>query len=240
MQTMIERLQENIERYQRRIEWHRHIAEELPDDLPTVPTIANEKEDAFFGKPGAWLSFSRSYGEEWAGRDILFSLERAGFLSLPASLVKWDDYRRSVEPGHADDIPDTKGRYQLTEVEEIAPVYIIPDQHGASEAITFYQSPAGLILRVKVPAPTSARIQARRIESRGDWRFEQGTAKVHFPGIWHSLNLESGECVSTLHSTPAWVDTQQGISGRIYWAMLYEPNTFPLTNAEFLQLIEAE
>lgn len=230
-------------RRERRERFEDRIYAELPPELPN-PTISNESETAFFGKPGLWLSFHRDYGEIWSGSWVLSELEKAGFVPIPSTLCKWDNYRPSTEPGQQSDIPE-KGKgcfgrpYTLTDSWPLCPLHIRPEQHTGSDAIAYYRSPSGLVVKVLVPAPSGVYLTARRREFPGGWRYESGSARIGFPESWHSINLESGECVALLESPRAYVDTEQGISGALYWApVAHEQNEFPLTPAQMLAILE--
>lgn len=231
------------ERRARREAFEDRIYSELPEHLPN-PTISNESETAFFNQAGAWLSFHRDYCETWAGSWILAELEKAGFVPIPATLCKWDNYRPTTEPGAQLEIPETGkgcfGRpYTLTESWPLCPLHIRPEQHTGADAIAYYRSPSGLVLKVLVPAPAGVGISGTRTEFPGGWRYKSGSARIHFPESWHSINLESGECVAQLESPRAYVDTEQGISGALYWApVAHEQNEFPLTPAQMLAILE--
>lgn len=231
-------LEEKKRNAQTRIDWIQRIASELPGTLPS-PTISNESERAFFDQPGAWVSFSRSYGETWKGSEILAQLEGAGFVPIAVTLCKWDDYRKHTEPGEQDAIPEKKGRYTLTESAPLAPLWLNPCQHTGTSAYAFYRSPAGLLLKVCVPGPMQCRISAKRIEPLGTWYYERGTARLHFPQEWHDcMRTEAGETVATIaKDSRAWVDTEQGISGNIYFEPYTEQAEFPLTPSAMLRIL---
>ena len=205
------------------------ILKELPATLPGVPSVSNDSDTAFLGsRPGAWLSFSRSYSDTWTGHDVLSALETAGFISLPATLCKWDNYRRVAEPGAQRDMPDEKpgafgASYKLTACEPIAPLWIVPQQHGDSEARAFYRSPSGLTLKVCVPAPSGAYLRAERIDYPGGWHFKHGSARLVYPKSWPSVALNSG----------AYVDTEQGMSGALY----FDEHDSAVTGATFCALL---
>ena len=215
------------------------ILGELPPALP-CPGVSNESPRAFFGKPGAWVSFYRHYGEDWRSSDVLAQFEAGGFQPLAVTLCKWDNYRMTAEPGAQDELPDTKGRYKLTDSVPLAPLWVVPEQHTGTHSSCYYRSPAGLILKVAVPGPALASIHARRRERPGDWWYESGTGKLHFPQSWHdALRAEDGQSVATVAAqSRAYVDTQQGLSGAIYFAPHVEQAAFPLTPSAMLAILE--
>lgn len=214
------------------------ILSALPPELE-APTISNESERAFFDQAGAWLSF-RSYSfDRKPGADTLHALELAGFKPMACTFTKWDQYRGHPEPGAAEHIPDEKGRYKLTSTEPIAPLWIVPNQHTGSEAQAFYRSPDGLVLKVCVSTTAPAYLTASRTEFPGGWSYKSGTAKIQFPENWHSLADVGGEIVAMLASPRAYVDTEQGLSGALYWnPVAHEQEDFPLSPAQLLAILE--
>lgn len=222
---------------QTREDWVTRILSELPADLP-APTISNEGEKAMDGQPGAWASFSRDYGEKWQGSEIFASLERAGFKTMPATLAQYGKYRRGVHPGLQTEIPEEYSRSKLTDCEPIVPVWLVPSCFGEGDAVAFYRSPAGLLLRVKVSPPAGIGMHATRKNIRGGWYYERGTAKLRYPEAWHSVHDASGNLVSQIcvHSR-AYVDTEHGISGAIYFTPFLDQSDFPMTAAEFLKAL---
>lgn len=239
-------LEAKRERFEQQQAAERAILEALPDDLP-APTISNTRCN-FFGTPGAFLSWHAPYFGETgpSGSEILATLEAHGFEPLPATLCRWDYYRPNPEPGAAEDIPETKRPmpallYTLQDATPIAPLWIIPFQHGHGDpkARAYYRH-AGRIYQVTVAAPRAVGVYARRVESRGSWRYERGTARLIIPDAWHAIRTESGEAVAGVSSgSGAWVDTEQGISGAIYFEPYTEQREFPLTPAELLAILEA-
>lgn len=215
------------------------IAALLPKSLP-MPTISNVNLKNKPLQPHAWLSFSPEYRDDakaFALR-IFTELETHGAKPLPLSLVKWGSYRRHVEFGLVDSIPDEKrgcfgSTDKLTDVEPIAPLWITPCQFTGNDAQAFYEI-GGKVFRVSVDIPAKAHLSCRKIENFGGWRFD-GACTVQFPQAWHSIHTESGESVANIsHHTHGYRDTEQGISGTIYWQPLTEQDKFPLTPAQFL------
>jgi hypothetical protein len=212
----------------------------LPDDLPKAPTISNVHAEAHCLEPCAWLGFSGpSYDPDnkWNPVAVLESLERAGWKQMPASLCQWDDYRRSPEFGLCEAIPDKKpggfsGRaYELKDVSPIAPLWIKPEQYCQPEATVFMQAPDGRAFHVYIGLGSRHNIglTAKRLEFRGGWHYARGSAGLRFPKEWHGLE----HCTISEH-TRAWVDTDQGISGVIYFAPHGEQSAWPLTASAFL------
>lgn len=215
------------------------VLRDLPGDLP-CPTLSNEK-----GGRGlvvnCWVSFSRGYGEDWHSADVLAALEKAGFTPLPATLAQYGNYRRGVHPGLQGDLPEEYSHSKLGDSEPIAPLWIVPNQHTEPEAFAFYRSPSGMLLKVKVPALAVVRVSAERVKYPGGWRYERGTGKLHYPDGWHSITDEQGQPIAqvSVHSR-AYVDTEQGISGAIYFSPFLDHADFPLTPAQFYRRLEAD
>lgn len=215
----------------------------LPEDIAKGPTISNLRAEPPATEPHGWLKFSSpSYDPEntWNPVAVLESLERAGWTAVPATLCKWDDYRRSAYPGLSESIPETKrGSFghtdKLTDSEPIAPLWIEPQQYGRPEAKLFMRAPDGRLFRVLVDIPGVARLEGRRNEYRGGWSYERGSAKVRFPEEWHGHQY----CTISTH-TRAWVDTEQGISGAIYFTPHDEQEAWPLTASQFLASLLAK
>jgi hypothetical protein len=163
MTTKLEQLKARHAKELAKMEREIAIAELLPDNVS--PTISNVTDD------GSWLSFgSPAYDPEkkWSPVSILESLESAGFEQVPASLVKWDDWRRTTEPGLCDDIPDvSKSGYKLTDVEAIAPVWVVPCQHTGPD-VQLYMRKLNQLFRVSVDIPRVAHLTARKIDKIHD------------------------------------------------------------------------
>ncbi len=235
--TRAQKLQERHAREMEEMNARINIETILPDSLP-LPTISNISNKD--GAPRAWLSFSPGYGEDqkaFALR-IFTTLEENGAIPVPLSLVKWDNWRRTVEPGDVESIPQEKpeGRTRtkkLTDIDAIAPLWVTPCQFTGVEAKAYYRI-GGVLFKVTVKAPLLARLCCRRVENMGGWRFD-GACSIDFPQAWHSIHTATGESVANISQhTRGYRDTEQGISGEIYWMPLVEQNTFPLTPAQFL------
>lgn len=231
-------LDTEAEKLQRRLALEREVYSALPPEL-TAPTVSNE-QTKFFDRPGVWLSWSAPlYGEPTiSGSDILSALEQAGFTPMPVTVCKWADWRVIAEPGAAEDIPDTKHRDTLKDITPAAPLWIVPEQHTGTKACAFYER-GGRVFKVSVPGPSRALVTARRKEIHGTWYYERGTARLSFPESWHAVRTADGESVAGIsqHSR-AYVDTEQGISGAIYFEPYTEQDAFPLTPAGMLRVLE--
>lgn len=239
--TELAALDEKIETFRREMETRRAVLESLAGTIAELPPplISNESARAFFDQPGAWLTWSAPfYGENFTGADILRGLEAAGFTPMPATLCKWDDYRPHTEPGRLDDIPEKKGRYTLTDATPIAPLWIEVNGHTGPEARAYYRA-GDRVYKVSVPVPAGiACVTARRIEVRGDWYYDRGSARLHFPQAWHAIGPDNGDRVAGIAAqSRAWRDTEQGISGSIYFEPYTEQDAFPLTPAALLALL---
>jgi len=241
-QTRLEELRAKHERELQAIQAEEAIAALLPASLK-LPCISNITDEE--GEPHAWLSFSPEYsadGKQFA-LSVFTELEKAGFAPVPASLCKWDNYRRSVSPGLTTDIPATKrgsfrSNYELKDVTAIAPLWVTPCQYTGVEAKAFY-SLNGRIYKVSVKAPLAVHLSCRRSEIRGDWHYE-GPCTVHFPKAWHSVHTPQGESVANISAhAQGYKDTDKGISGNVYWDSLTEQQDFPLTPAQFLTALFA-
>jgi hypothetical protein len=209
----------------------------LPESIK-LPTISNVSD----GPVHAWLSFSPEYGQDAKAfaLSIFTELEKAGAKPLPASLCQWDSYRRSVSVGHVDSIPSEKPGYgftarpqKLNDIDAIAPLWVTPCQYTGVEAKAFYEL-GGKVFKVSVKAPLRTHLSCRREEYPGGWRF-YGPCTIQFPSAWHSIHTPEGESVANISQhTRGYRDTEQGISGDIYWMPLTEQDAFPLTPAQFL------
>lgn len=236
--TRIEELKARHASELREMEQREEIASLLPATLK-LPTISNVKEKS------AWISFSPDYGMDAKAfaLSVFSELEKSGAKPLPLSLCKWGNYRRSVSPGLTTEIPDEKrgcfgSTDKLTDVEPIAPLWIVPCQFTGVEAQAYY-SLNGYTLRVAVKAPLQARLSCHRVEYRGGWRFD-GACSVEFPQAWHALHNDQGECVTHISAhTRGYRDTEQGISGTIYFQPLTEQESFPLSPAQMLSKLIA-
>lgn len=209
----------------------------LPPEMVS-PTISNLSTRA--NRPRAWLSFSiPSYKENMPSpATIVRQLEAAGWTSHPATLVKWGSYRRSPEPGLQDNIPETSASgYTLTDSEPIAPVWVVPCQHCGPGAAFYMVGPDGNVYRVSVDLPRIAcTISAEKKEPRGTWYYVRGTARLHYPEKWLALSHD-GEHVAHINAhSQASVDTEQGLSGAIYWEpTVHDQADFPLLASEIIE-----
>lgn len=236
-QNRIEELKERHAKELAELENRERIAAMLPDSL-SIPTISNitQKEN----QPYAWLSFSPDYGTDAKAFaiSVFVELEKAGFKPMPVSLCKWGNYRRSTSFGTVESIPSEKrgcfgSTDKLTDVDAIAPLWVEPCQFTGVEARAYYEKD-GKVFKVSVKAPLRAHLSCRRVENMGGWRFD-GACSVNFPQDWHSIYAEGGDCVANISQhTRGYRDTEQGISGTIYWQPNVEQSEFPLTPAQFI------
>lgn len=212
------------------------IAEMLPESLP-APTISNISKKP--GEPFAWLSFHPEYGQDAKvfALNVLNTLEQNGAEIVPLTLCRWDDWRRSVAAGLVEEIPATKpgcfgSTYKLNGAEPIAPLWAEPNQHTKQEVRCFYRI-GGKLFKITVEAPVAVHLSCRRVEYHGGWSFD-GPATVHFPESWRTLSANGEPVAKISPHTKAFRDTEQGISGAIYWSPTTDQKAFPLTPAAML------
>lgn len=193
------------------------ICEMLPDSIPS-PLVCNLDSDPGPTEPHGWISFSAPAYDPNKKHNpvaILAALEAAGWKSAPCSLVRKAQYRRSPQIGLFDEMPEKIGRDPVTESDPIAPFWVIPNQFTACDFNAFMESPDGRVWRMSFDVPGLASISAKRVYPRGaEWYFERGSAKLHTPPHWHGL--DGIDCGMSKWSG-ATVDTQQGISGWVYF-----------------------
>jgi hypothetical protein len=206
----------------------------LPDALPVCPVISNLKASPEPTEPHGWLSFGcPSYGNErdaYSPVGILKTLEDAGWQLLPATLCRWDSYRPSACMGLQRDIPDTKGRYKLTETWPIAPLWFRPCQHTCQEAALYMQAPDGRKFFIHVDTPNvRVSVHARRVEHLGGWYYERGSARTGYPPQWESHPACK---IGTVQQS---VDTEQGLSGAVFFEPREDHGAWSLPASEFLQ-----
>lgn len=244
IQNYLARHAEDIAKKARSEEMRLGILAELPASLPQ-PTISNESTRAFFGQPGAWVSFSSHYERDYPkGSEILAAIEAAGFVPMAVTLCKWGDYRRTPEPGLQSGIPEvktwgTRMEYKLTDSEAVAPLWLNPNPFTGTEAHAYYRAPSGMVLKVRVQGPARCNIQARRKEYVGGWYYERGSARLAFPDSWHSVEHEGQPVLNVAKNSGAQVDTEQGISGQLYFTPIaHEQAEFPMSPAMLLAALE--
>lgn len=238
VQSELAKLDAEYAAARKRIEIKGRILAQLPAELP-APTISNE-DSRFFDVPGAWLSWRASYSFEapTKGSQLLAALEGAGFEPVPVTVCRWGSWRPQPEPGALEAIPETKRRDTLTDATIVAPLWLEPSPHGGPEARAYYRKD-GMIYKVTVPAPWTAGITARRIKTRGNWYYEHGTARLLYPEAWHAIRTADGTSIAGIsHLSRAYVDTEQGISGALYFELYTEQDACPLTPAQFLAVLE--
>lgn len=231
-------LREKHEAEMKELTQKEEILSSLPENVPfpTVSNISRMGND----RVRAWLSFSPEYGQDTRAfaLGIFQALEKAGAKPLPVSLCQYGTWRRSVSPGLPDEQPDNRRGDELKDVEPVAPLWVVPCQFTGVEALCFYEI-AGYIYRVAVKAPLAARLSCRKVENFGGWRFD-GACTVAFPDNWHALYSrepgKEGECVAHVSQhTRGYKDTEQGITGVIYFQPLTEQESFPLSPAQMME-----
>lgn len=224
-------------RFERRAAVEARIYSTLPPNL-AAPTISNDTDD------GAWLSWSASTFQQTPGSVILAALEVSGFAPLPVTLCQWENWRPSPSPGTQAEIPETKrGSFghldKLTDSWPIAPLWLVPCVHTGTEAHAIYRKD-GQTYRVHVPGPRTVSLSAQRMEIRGDWYYKRGSAQLRYPTEWASIQLTDGTPILGINPrSRAYVDTEQGISGALYFELLtHEQDEFPLSPAALLVKLE--
>lgn len=179
-------------------------------DLPVICNLSKpSKLD-----PRAWICFHIHYDPDGLYRpvEILKQMEEMGWRMLDeAALVKWDRYRPSMEPCALSDAANLSHprKYSYTDGWSVAPYWLTPNHHTTPEFTCFMTGPDGLTYRVSLEAHLQIAIFARKVQTRfGDWHFERGTARLVYPSTW-----------ATHNKSCAHVDTDQGISGAIYFEL---------------------
>lgn len=189
------------------------VLETLPPG--ELPIVCNSAEPGPT-EPRAWVSYSApSYDPEnkFDPVQLLRAVEAKGWVMLPGmALVKWDNYRRAPEPcdnATAQTLKHPQGR-KYTSGDDVAPYWVLPQQHTKPDFVCFMRGPDGLVYRVSVDVPAiGCHIHARRVCSvqEGNWHFAGGSARVLYPEHWQTHSPGTG----------AQVDTAQGISGQVYF-----------------------
>jgi hypothetical protein len=205
----------------------------LPDEVP-MPCVSNLKENPGPLAESAWLSFRTqlhypSLGE--TPRDpvaILAALEAAGWRSHPATLCKWASWRHAPYPGLQTQMPAEKRGDKLTKSEAIVPLWFRPEQYGECAAELFMTAPDGQLFQICVEVPRVAMVHAHRVEYHGGWRFE-GPARLHFPERWQTR----ADVTVSPHSR-GFVDTEQGVSGAVYFLPRVPQEEWRVPASEFL------
>lgn len=210
--TLLETARKEIEEHHasklKELEAKQAVFAMLPDG--EIPTVCN------FGKTTphdvrAWISYhGPSYDPEntYKPVEILKGMEALGWKLIPsASLIKFDTWRRSIEPSALADAQahPHKSGYKFTDGDSVAPYWVIPNQYTGVEFCAYMIAPDGEVYRVIFKAPLKACISCRRVENFGGWRFD-GEASLSTPPTWPIHN----------HSD-AYKDTEQGISGAVYF-----------------------
>lgn len=218
----------------------------LPDGM-FAPTISNVARHEW--EPAAWLSFhgpSYDPDHQFDPVAILRTLDANGWRTIPATLVKLDNYRPSPKPWAQDQTPEEWGcicgkPYRVTGSWPICPLWVMPNTHTGPEACCYMRGPDGNTYYVHISANgLPCHIHARRYEYRGGWNYERGTARLAYPPAWETLEHD-GQPIAQRHArSGAQVDTGQGISGQLYWEPIaHEQADFPLSAAGMLSLLFA-
>lgn len=189
------------------------ILRELPQDIKP-PTLSNLKVNAG-DDVNAWCSFSsHAYDPNNTHNPIAIAeaLENVGWQIQPASLAKYGDYRRGVHRGFYNELPNVYSRSELKEADQILPVWVRPCQHTNPDAYFYAKTPNGMFIKVTIDIPgCGAHLHARRVESFGGWYFERGTGRLIHKPQWATMFGGMSQY------SKCYVDTEQGISGEIYW-----------------------
>jgi hypothetical protein len=241
IQTAREAFASHVAREAKRLEFMEAIFATLPDTVE-APVLSNESATAFFGQPGAWLSFRIPYGSKQTAPDILGELEAAGFVPLPCSLVQWDNYRRAVEPLAVDALPETKGRYKLSDAEATAPMWLEFNHHTGPSVEAFYRGPSGHVLRVSVDVkalPARVAGHGRHYNERtGNWTGRYTSATLQHPAHWHAVEKDGSPVANLSQHTRARIDSyseEQTLSASAYWTPIVEG--FDMSPAAMLRAI---
>lgn len=213
----------------------------IPSDLraPTVSNIRDVPDDVC--GTSAWLSWRSSYGDSpTMAADTLAALESAGWRLAPATLMKKDNYRPSPQLGLFDSFGETYGRYTVTELWPLFPAWIIPYQHIGNEMICFMYAPDGCGFRVCIDLPRGlCSLSARRVEFLGGWRYEW-PACLHYPPAWEDIHNAAGESIaSRSEKSGARVESEQYLTGELYWSPNIEQDELTMTASEFVRVLMA-
>lgn len=179
--------------------------------LPNCPIICNWNKTTPHDVK-VWISFSApAYDPDgkWNPVSILAAMEERGWKMIPeASLIKFDNWRRSIEPSSLADAQayPHKSGYKFTDGDAVAPYWVTPNQYTKPEFSAYMRGPNGETYRVALGVPSlRVYISCRRIERMGGWMFD-GRASLNTPKDWSIHN-----------NSAAYKDTEQGISGVVYF-----------------------
>lgn len=235
------KIDEEIERLKLRQYWLERVLSEVPDTVPVVPTVANESEKAFLGRsPGAWISF-QDFQKKFKSSDILLALEAAGWKTIPASLVTWDNYRAHPEPGVVEELPQTKNNYKLIKAEPIAPVWFSYSGFTGVDAKVFYSTPKGLTIKVHVSGPRNTSLYGRKTFNRFLQTTRFVSAEISYPEFYRNVTDAEGNTLARVSGrTTSRVDNDgTSISGDLYFEPASALQTdFGATAGQFLALLE--
>lgn len=213
----------------------------LPPDMP-APLVYDTDASCHF-RGGYSLGWSDpSYGRgEYDPVAILRALEAHGFTPCDTSLVKWDSYRPIPEPFGAGELPahphgsGMASRYEVSDLWPMLPCWVRPCQHTGPRFHAYYLF-GGERYEVRLSVPRSlVTVYARRVEVRGGWYYERGTAGLRHPDKLHDIRTNGGEVVAMRHAksfATAGVVSGQDMDGALYWESVVED--FPMTPADVL------
>lgn len=232
--------EEKVRKQRETIERELATLSELPQNLP-APVVLNSNKK-FFDKEGAWLSFGNIVGrDEYPSSLVLQSLEKHGIKPMGATLVKWDNYRPSVEPGFQFDIPESKGRYKTTWTDTICPLWLMYSQHTKTQACAFYLTPRGKVLYIHLYLSLPFHAHANMERNSGNTKYVAGTQKLVYPDHWNALYdcAEDGGdiCLAQISShSRAYIENDRtSLNGRLMWTPTGLQDEFELTPSQMLK-----
>jgi hypothetical protein len=211
------------------------ILGELPKEME-CPTLSNLRTD---DRVNGWVSFSHYRPTcEWVYEQLTI-LSR--WFILPATLVKWDNYRPSPFSALYDHVPATDGRYHNTDMWPILPYWIRFNNHTpAAELEYFVRTVSGRIIKVTIDLPSFNHFHVRRIEYRGGWRFERGTTKFNTPDHWKVIYYKGVSLAQLSEKSYVCVETENSLSGAYYWMPHIEQEEVDILPLEFTQILLAK
>lgn len=99
-------------------------------------------------------------------------------------------------------------------------------------------APNGEVMKITLDIPASVSVHAERKTNGYDWYFVRGTARLSHPDHWHNPQIE-GRTIAQKHvKSFASVDTEQGVSGAIYWEPVdHGQDDFPYSARQMLEIL---
>lgn len=236
--------QKMIDRLNARLDRELEIVSELPDTITCGYYVRDGRACIYSDAQGGGIDFCKpaysllgSNKVQQTGLEVLEALEAAGWRFMPATKVKWDNYRPSVMLGYANDVPEKRNRYTVASAEAIGPLWITDKQGielgGRPKAHAFYKTPNGLTVKVSVPAPQGYYVNGD-IANRGPEGYEETyfqNPSMHVPHLGRAV-YDGAECVGHIDIDGAWHDTDQSISGRVVFRCLIDQDEWPFTPAQ--------